>query len=193
MKTRCIWAIYLIFLLTTIVKKININTILRIVNNEMSQPSAFHHLKDTRLCFNRKTVFPDMEISLLKIRRPWDLFIFIMEISVLVGRHFYVETAPRFQSFGFMLHIYNIWTKKQYQSLKIFHWTRTVYLSIGFSQALTGKEKMISFAQKMTLGWNTIIKVYNYPFENAIWHDGHIYMLIMQRKLCLVNRSSPTC
>ena len=41
-----------------------------------------------------KTVFPGMDISIIKIRRSWDHLIFVMGISILVKRHIYIETGP---------------------------------------------------------------------------------------------------
>ena len=35
-----------------------------------------------------------MEISIIKIRRSWDLLILIMRIAILVRQHIYIETAP---------------------------------------------------------------------------------------------------
>ena len=43
-----------------------------------------------------KTVFPNYDIPMLKIRRSRDRLIFNMGIPILVRRHLYIETAPRF-------------------------------------------------------------------------------------------------
>ena len=43
---------------------------------------------------NIKTLFPGMEIPMLKIRRSQDRLIFNMGIPILVRRHFYIEKAP---------------------------------------------------------------------------------------------------
>ena len=45
--------------------------------------------------FNMQTVFPCVEISLIKIKRSWDCVMFIMEVPTLVRWHLYIETAPR--------------------------------------------------------------------------------------------------
>ena len=44
---------------------------------------------------NIKTVFPGIRVSIMKIKRSWDRLIFIMGISLLVRRHIYIETIPR--------------------------------------------------------------------------------------------------
>ena len=44
---------------------------------------------------NIKTVSPGMGIPMLQIRRSWDRLIFNMGIPILVRRHLYTETAPR--------------------------------------------------------------------------------------------------
>ena len=43
---------------------------------------------------NIKAVFLGVVIPMLKIRRSWDRLIFNMGISILVRRHFYIETVP---------------------------------------------------------------------------------------------------
>ena len=43
---------------------------------------------------NIKTVFPGMEIPMLKIRRSRDRLIFNMGIPILVRQHLYIEAAP---------------------------------------------------------------------------------------------------
>ena len=50
---------------------------------------------NTGSCLNIKTVFPDMGISVIKIRWSQDHLIFIMGISILVRQHLYIETPPR--------------------------------------------------------------------------------------------------
>ena len=44
---------------------------------------------------NINTVFPVMGIPMLKVRRSWDRLIFNMGIPILVRRHLYIETGPR--------------------------------------------------------------------------------------------------
>ena len=54
------------------------------------------HLKQPRPPvprLNIKWVFPDMGISMLKIRRSRDRIVFNMGISILVRRHLYIEMA----------------------------------------------------------------------------------------------------
>ena len=46
--------------------------------------------------FNMKTILPGMGIFMLKIKQAWDCLIFNMVIPILVGWHFYIETAPIF-------------------------------------------------------------------------------------------------
>ena len=45
---------------------------------------------------NIKMVFSGMGIYIIKIRWSWDRLIYIMEISILVRRHHYIETEPWF-------------------------------------------------------------------------------------------------
>ena len=52
-----------------------------------------------------KTVFPSMRISMLKIRRSRDRLIFNMGIPILVRRHLYIETAPRFHQWQIGSHV----------------------------------------------------------------------------------------
>ena len=54
---------------------------------------------------NIKMVFSGMRISMLKIRRSQDHLIFNMGIPILVRRHLYIETPPRF-SMSYKLFIY---------------------------------------------------------------------------------------
>ena len=51
-------------------------------------------LSSTWSCLNIKTIFPDMGISIIKIRQSWDCLIFIMGAPILVRRHLYIETGP---------------------------------------------------------------------------------------------------
>ena len=44
---------------------------------------------------NIKTIFPGMEIHMIKIRRWWDRLIFIMGIPILVRWHLCIDMAPR--------------------------------------------------------------------------------------------------
>ena len=48
-----------------------------------------------RTCLNINTDFPDICISILKIRRSSDGLIYIMGISILVRRHLFIGTDPR--------------------------------------------------------------------------------------------------
>ena len=43
------------------------------------------------LCFDIKTIFPGMRLSILKIRLSWDRLIFTMGIPILVRQHDYFE------------------------------------------------------------------------------------------------------
>ena len=72
--------------------------------------------KNTPGPLNIKTVFPGMEISIMKIRRSSDSLIFIIGIPVLV-RHCYIETTPRFP-FQQQLSIHWGWDKM----VSIFRW-----------------------------------------------------------------------
>ena len=57
------------------------------------KPAAYG-CKDTGPHVNIKMVFPDMGISIIKIRRSWDRLIFIMGIHILVRQHLHIETGP---------------------------------------------------------------------------------------------------
>ena len=46
-------------------------------------------------CLNIKTVFPGIEIPIIKIRKTWDCVTFIMGICILVRQHLHFETVPR--------------------------------------------------------------------------------------------------
>ena len=48
---------------------------------------------------------PGMGIPMSKIRRSWDRLIFNMGTPILVRRHLYIETAPRFWFCGWYVHI----------------------------------------------------------------------------------------
>ena len=50
-------------------------------------------------CLNIKTVFPKCGIPMLKIRRSQDRLIFNMGIPILLSRHLYIATGPRFLDF----------------------------------------------------------------------------------------------
>ena len=56
----------------------------------------FHFLSITVPCFNIKTTFPDVEISIIKIRRSHDCLVFVIRLPILVRKLLYIEAAPKF-------------------------------------------------------------------------------------------------
>ena len=56
-------------------------------------------LMHLRSPFQYKETFPVYGIPVLKIRRSGDRLIFSRGIPILVRRHFYIETTPRFRLF----------------------------------------------------------------------------------------------
>ena len=51
-------------------------------------------LRSPGACLNIKNVFPGYTDSIRRMRRLWDRLIFVIGISILVRRHFYIERDP---------------------------------------------------------------------------------------------------
>ena len=61
----------------------------------MKSKELKHRRKKPASHFNIKTVVPDIEIPIIKIRRSWDRLIFIMGIPIHIRQHLYIEMAQK--------------------------------------------------------------------------------------------------
>ena len=76
----------------------------------ISQSLAQNHAVQVRtgFCFNMKTIFPSLDIPIIKIRClsiflwSWDHLIFIIRIPILIRQHHYIEMALRCQKTAFL-------------------------------------------------------------------------------------------
>ena len=61
-----------------------------------------HGIRDLGPCFNIKTIFLGIGITVAKIWLSWDSLVFIMRIHTLVRQHIYTEKVPELMSKIFM-------------------------------------------------------------------------------------------
>ena len=74
-------------------------------------------MRRTKACLNTTTVFPDMRIPIIKIRRSWHLY---DKVFILVGWHIHIKMAPWWR-IGALRDNYS----------DMIHWVKAVLLSLG--------------------------------------------------------------
>ena len=102
--------------------------------------------------FNVKIVFPDMGISIMKIRRLWDSLSFIMEILLLIRWYFDIETAP-WRPFQYCIKCCIV---KFHAILKLQDWLIKDWPALKFDRQLS------SSAAEMPFKFQCNQKIFNY-------------------------------
>ena len=124
----------------------------------------YHPLPAAGPCLSIKTVFPGMEIPMLKIRQLWDHLIFNMGIPILMRRYLYIKPQVLHSSIDISIW-FHIFSCDQAALWMVFSVRLSVCLSVCPSVRLLfrgcpcGLQMPFFYVHDMHVGWFTCMRV----------------------------------